>query len=80
MRTQMNMVKMPVGFKYSETQAEKLGANQFGYLDSSQGDLKTRIYVTVRKKFAILFSLDYSADEDLETFRDVLARAKFSIK
>ena len=80
MRSQMNLVKMPAGFKYSETDAEQLGPNQFAYLDSSQGEVKTRVYVTVRKKFAILFSLEYAADEDLEVFRDLLARAKFSNK
>jgi len=80
MRSQMNLVKMPAGFSYSETQAEKLGPNQFAYLDSSQGEVKTRVYVTVRKHFAILFSLEYAADEDLEIFRDLLARAKFSNK
>jgi hypothetical protein len=80
MRSQFAIMKMPASFKYSETQAEHLGPNQFAYIDSSVGPIKTRVYVTVRKNFAILFSLDYVADEDLQTFREVLAQANFDIK
>jgi hypothetical protein len=80
MRTQLSSVRMPAGYKYSETQAEKLGPNQFAYIDTSDNQGKTRIYVTVRKGYAVLFSLNYVADEDLETFRDILARANFALK
>lgn len=80
MRSQIGAVHMPASFKYSETQAEKLGNNQFAYIDTSQGEVKTRVYVTVRNGYAILFSLDYFSDSDLETFRDFLARANFALK
>jgi hypothetical protein len=80
MRSQMGQVKMPVDYKYSETQAEQLGSNQFAYIDSSDKLQKTRVYVTVRGGYALLFSLYYTADEDLETFRDTLARANFALK
>jgi len=80
MRSQLSAVRMPASFKYSETQAEKLGNNQFAYIDTSQGEVKTRVYVTVRNGYAILFSLDYFSDSDLETFRDFLARANFALK
>ena len=80
MRSSFKLVQMPADYKYSETQAEKLGENEFAYIDSSNKDQKTRLYATVRNGYALLFSLNYSADEDLETFRDVLARAKFSSK
>jgi hypothetical protein len=80
MRSQLAAVRMPPSFKYSETQAEKLGSNQFAYIDTSQGEVKTRVYVTVRNGYAILFSLDYFSDSDLETFRDFLARANFALK
>jgi hypothetical protein len=79
MRSQLAAVRMPASFKYSETQAEKLGNNQFAYIDTSQGEVKTRVYVTVRNGYAILFSLDYFLDSDLETFRDFLARANFAL-
>ena len=80
MRAQLASVKMPVGYKYSEAEAEKLGSNQFAYVDTADNVGRTRIYVTVRRGYAILFSLSYVADEDLETFRDVLARANFALK
>ena len=80
MRSQIGAVRMPAGYTYSETKAEKLGNNQFAYVDTSQGEVKTRVYVTVRNGYAILFSLDYFSDSDLETFRDFLARANFALK
>ena len=79
-RSQMSAVKMSADQKFSETQAEKLGENQFAFIDTSDKTIKTRMYVTVRNGYAILFSLNYSTDEDLETFRDVLARTEFTIK
>jgi len=80
MRTQLGSVRMPAGYRYSETQAERLGSNQFAYIDTSDNEGKTRIYVTVRRGYAVLFSLNYVADDDLETFRDILARANFALK
>jgi hypothetical protein len=80
MRSQMSLVKMPAAYTYSETQAERLGSNQFAFIDSSDKSQKTRVYVTVRGGYAILFSLNYTADDDLETFRDALARATFTTK
>jgi hypothetical protein len=79
-RSQMAAVKMPADQKFSETQAEKLGENQYAFIDTSDKNTKTRMYVTVRNGYAILFSLNYSTDEDLETFRDVLARTEFTSK
>ena len=80
MRAQLGSVHMPANYKYSETQAEKLGPNQFAYLDTEDSQGKTRIYVTVRKGFAILFSINYVADIEVETLRDLLARATFALK
>lgn len=74
------LAKEPPDFSYSETEAEKLGRHQFAYLDTVSKEGKNRLYVTVRGGYAILFSLDYSSEADLATFRDMLARADFSIK
>ena len=79
-RFQMSQIKLPPGYSYSDTKAERLGNNQYAYLDSTDNGVRTRLYVTVRKSYAILLSLVYSADDDLETFRDVLARASFALK
>jgi hypothetical protein len=80
LRSSFKSIQLPSGYAFSETDAEQLGPNQFAFLDSSSTDGKTRIYATVRNGYAILFALDYTADEDLETFRDTLARADFSLK
>jgi hypothetical protein len=74
------LAKTPPDFEYSETQAEKLGRHEFAYLDTVSKDGKSRLYVTVRGGYAVLFSLNYSSDADLASFRDMLARVDFSIK
>jgi hypothetical protein len=72
--------KLPSEVQYSETQAERLGRHEFAYLDLITPDGKTRMYVTVRNRFAILFKFSYSEDKDLQVFRDVLAKGNFSLK
>jgi hypothetical protein len=80
MRSQMGGMTMPADYKYSETQAEKLGARQFAYIDTSDKQGKTRMYVTVSRGYAVLFSLNYTADDDLATFREIMATANFASK
>ena len=73
-------MKLPADFKYSETQAEKLGTKQFGFLDASSTAGKKRMYATVRDGFAIMFTLSYSDAADLATFRQVLEGGNFNLK
>ncbi len=80
MRLNFQNMKTPAGFKYSETQAEKLGAKQFAYLDTSSKTDKRRMYATVRGRNALLFTLIYHTDEDLQAFRDVLANGEFKFQ
>lgn len=80
MRASFQRLRLPDDFKYSETQAEKLGAMQFGFLDASTKVDKRRMYATVRNGRAILFTLTYSADEDLETMRRILEQGNFDYK
>jgi hypothetical protein len=80
MRSQFAFLQMPADFTYSETKAEKLGAKQFGFLDISSNEGKKRIYATVRNRVALIFTLTYTKAEDLETFRDILARSKFDLQ
>ena len=80
MREGYKTMRLPSDFKYSETQAEKLGRKQFGFLDTQSAESKTRTYATVRNGYAILFSLNYRSDEDLQTFRQMLSDANFSLK
>ncbi|MEJ7623196.1 MAG: hypothetical protein WKF34_04325 [Pyrinomonadaceae bacterium] len=70
-------MKLPADFKYSETQAEKLGAKQYGFLDISNRSGKKRMYATVRSGHAVLFTLSYDKQKDLEAFRAVLSGARF---
>jgi hypothetical protein len=79
-RTSYKTIKLPADFKYSETRAEKLGTHQFAYLDISSNAGKKRLYATVRDRFAILFTLSYSTDEDLQSMRQILATGNFRLK
>ncbi|KXK00679.1 MAG: hypothetical protein UZ17_ACD001002022 [Acidobacteria bacterium OLB17] len=69
--------KLPAGFKVGETDAEKLGAMQFAFLDASSGTQKRRLYATVRKGYAVLFTVSYVKDEDLVVARKVLETGDF---
>lgn len=80
MRAQISTMKLPTDFKYSEVGAEKLGAKQFAYLETSSKAGKKRMYATVRGRHAIMFTLSYSADDDLVTLRRILEEGNFSIK
>jgi len=80
MRSQFAVIKLPADFKYSETQAEKLGQKQFAYLDTSSSAGKKRMYATVRNGYAILFTLSYTKAEDLATMRQILASGDFRLQ
>ena len=73
-------MKVPGDFKYSETQAEKLGDKQFGYLDTATTAGKKRMYATVRNGYAIMFTISYTKDDDLQTLRHVLEDGNFALK
>lgn len=80
MRSQFAAMRLPSDFKYSETNAEQLGAKQFAFLDTSSSAGKKRMYATVRNGVAIMFTLSYTKAEDLKTLRDVLSKGNFNIK
>jgi hypothetical protein len=72
-------MRLPADFKYTETQAEKLGTMQFGFLDTSSGAGKKRMYATVRNGFAIMFTLSYTNADDLQTFKKILGGGNFAV-
>lgn len=81
MRKSFKIAKTPADFKYSETQAERLGTKQFAFLDSSSSETgKKRIYATVKNGYAILFTLTYTNDADVETLRNILSEGNFRLK
>lgn len=77
-RAMYQTMKLPPDFRYSETQAEKLGTKQFGFLGTSSDAGMKRIYATIRGRNALLFTLSYKNNADLETLRNILSNAKFS--
>ena len=79
-RTTYKVITLPYDFKYSDTKAEKLGAKQFAFLDTSTNAGKKRMYATVRNGFAIMFTISYTKDEDLQTLRQVLEDGNFALK
>jgi hypothetical protein len=79
-RAMYKTMKLPADLEYSDTQAEKLGGQQFGFLDVDSKAGKKRMYATVRNGFAILFTLSYTEADDLETFRSILSNGNFPLK
>jgi hypothetical protein len=79
-RSMYSAMKLPADLKYSETQAERLGTMQFGFLDSESGSGKKRMYATVRGGAAIIITISYKSDSDLETLRRVLTTGNFALK
>lgn len=79
-RASYKTMKLPADFKYSETQAEKLGVRQFAYLDAESTAGKKRMYAVVRDGFAVMFTLSYRSETDLVTMRRVLEEGNFDIK
>ncbi|MFT3745991.1 MAG: hypothetical protein QM785_17105 [Pyrinomonadaceae bacterium] len=69
--------KLPPDFVYSTTKAEKLGAKQFAFLDTSSKAGKKRMYATVKNGSAIMFTLSYQSDDDLQTLRRILESGDF---
>ena len=80
MRSQFAVMKLPADFKYSETQAEKLGPKQFAFLDTSSNAGKKRMYATVRNGYALMFTLSYAKPEDLAAIRQILSTGNFALK
>jgi|GEM_PF-1096147 len=78
-RAPLVKAKLPSGMTVSETEAEQLGAMQFAYLDTANGKQKRRMYATVRKGYAIMFTLAYTDNDDLTTFRRVLEEGNFAL-
>lgn len=80
MRAQIGTMKLPPDYEYSVTQAEKLGAQQFAYLDITTAKEKKRLYATVRNGYAIILAFTYHQTEDLAAFRRILEEANFSLR
>jgi hypothetical protein len=80
MRQTFKAKKLPADFKYSETNAEKLGYMQFAYLDVSNNKGKKRLYATVRNGFAIIFTLTHKNDEDLKEMKQIITDGDFSLQ
>ncbi len=74
------LVKLPKDLVISEVNAEKLGKMQFAFLNTSSKTGKKRMYATVINGFAVLFTLSYSLESDLETMKNILADGDFSLK
>ncbi len=74
-------LQLPPDFKYSETiKSEKFGIETFYSLDIERATYNQRFYAIYRKGYSLFFTLTYSAEEDLETMKDVIRNSDFSWK
>lgn len=78
--TTLKQVQLPPDMKYSEIQAEKLGTRQFGFIEINKKEATQRMYVTVKKNYAIFFVFTYNDAADLEIMRTMLANGNFALK
>jgi hypothetical protein len=74
------ILKLPKDFIFSEVRAEKLGNKQFAFLDTSSKAGKRRLYATVKTGFAVVFTISYKSESDLNTMKKILADGDFSLK
>lgn len=79
-RASYKSMKLPADFVYSDTQAERLGHHEFAYLNIDSAAGKKRLYATVQNGYAVLFTLSYSSDDDLQSLRKILADGNFKLK
>jgi len=79
-RASYKSMKLPADFVYSDTKAEKLGHHEFAFLDIDSAAGKKRMYATVQNGFAVLFTLTYSSDDDLQSLRTILSDGNFKLK
>lgn len=79
-RAMYKTLQLPTDFTYSETKAERLGKMQFGFIDTTSKEGKKRMYATVRRGYAIMFTLSYTNDDDLATMRRILEEGNFELK
>ena len=80
MRGQFKVMTLPPNFTYSETQAEELGQRQFAYIDVTSDAGKKRLYATVKNRYAILFTVSYKDERDLQTMRQILSAGNFALR
>lgn len=80
MRQTFKVVKLPQNFKYSETNAEKIGDMQFAYLDITSSKGSKRLYATVKNGFAIIFTLTFDKKDNLQEMKQILAEGDFEYK
>lgn len=75
------LMQLPPDFKYSEKiQSEKLGSETFYYIDVERIGYTQRFYATARKGYAVFFLMQFFDKTDLESMKEILRNADFSIK
>ena len=57
---------------------EKLGSNTFVYIEKISAENKKRMYAVTKNGYLILFSFMYLEERDLETMKQILAKADFT--
>lgn len=74
------LANLPPGFKVSPVKSEVIDNVKFSYIEISFGLVKKRMYVTVKKRFALLFSIEYYSQEDYDVLYKSLTEADLQYK
>ena len=73
-------VKMPADFKYSEINSEQIDDFSLNYIDVTSGNNKKRMYVMIRKGYAVTMTISYYEDADFQALHKVLTVADLDYK
>ena len=76
----MKLTVMPSNFFYSEIKTETIDDTPLDYIETTAGSNKKRLYVTVRKGYAILMAIDYYETADFDALHEVLSKADLDYK
>lgn len=76
----LNVVKLPPGFTVSAIKNETIDGKQIDYLETRYSTNLKRIYVMVKKGFAVLMTIDSYNQEDFDALHRVLLEADLDYK
>jgi hypothetical protein len=75
------LLQLPPDYKYSEEiQTEKVGTENFSYINIERNGYKQGIYATYRKGYAVFFTLQFFNTEDFQKMKTILQNADFAWK
>ena len=80
LKNSLRLARLPVGFNVSDAKTERVDNLELSYLETSFQQNKKRLYVFLRKGFAVLITIEYFNEEDFNSLHQVLLDADLNYK